>query len=92
MDQKMILQNGDNKPKVDRFENPEQRVIYKEYNALRVIDGILYRQTENKLGMNQEQLVLPRQKVIEVVNFLTVGTYDVERPKGLWLKDFIFRA
>ena len=34
MDQKMILQNGDKKPKVNRFKNQEQRVIYKELNAL----------------------------------------------------------
>ena len=64
----MILQNCDNKPKLDRFETPEQRVLYKEYNSLRVIDGIVYRQTEDKHGMNQVQLVLPKQKVIEVLD------------------------
>ena len=55
-----INQNGVNRPRIEKFDNPGLRVFNKEYNALRVIDGIVYRQTKDTHGFNQLQSVLPK--------------------------------
>ena len=47
MNQKHDPAKWTNKPKLDRFENTEPRVLYKEYNAMRGIDGILYQKFMN---------------------------------------------
>ncbi len=37
---KMILQNGDNKPKLVNFSKQEQKALYNYYNAVRGINVI----------------------------------------------------
>ena len=54
---RLIIENDQARPTISEFETPEQRVFYKQYSSLHVVDGILYRQTEDKFGINQIQLI-----------------------------------
>ena len=73
---KLIVNHREVKPKITEFGNAEQRVLYKQYEALRIIDGILYRRTENAHGISQIQLVLPKQAVNEVLDKIHCLVYS----------------
>ena len=54
------------------FANTSKSVFYREYSNIQLIDDILYRQTEDQFGMNQKQLVLPKQAIEGVLEKTTV--------------------
>ena len=51
-----------------KAKKSEQRVFYKEYLNLQIIDEILYRQVEDQFGINQKQLVLPKLAIEGVLD------------------------
>ena len=73
---KLIRNHGEVKAKITKFENAEQMVLYKQYDALRIIYGILYRRTENAHGISQIQLVLSKQAVNEVLDKIHCLVYS----------------
>ena len=48
----LILKHGDSRPKITEFANTEQRILYKQSSSLRVIQGILYSQSEDHNGIS----------------------------------------
>ena len=42
----LILKNEENRPNVKKFENPEHRIWFKLHNSMRIMDGILYRSSD----------------------------------------------
>ena len=73
---KLILTNGDNRPRIKQFKNKDQRIFYKEYDKLRVVDNILYRTTEDTNGYSRTQFVLPKQITKEVVEQIHTSIYN----------------
>lgn len=59
----LLLEYKEKKPNVDKFANIEQRILFKEYDNLRVIDGIIYRAIEDETGHQYMQFVLPKHLV-----------------------------
>ena len=57
----LILENGDTKPQITRFNNEKQRLLHKEYDNLRVIENLVYRTAEDKDGYMRNLFVLPEQ-------------------------------
>ena len=47
---RLILENSQARPTISEFETPEQKVFFKQYSSLRVVDGILYRQQKTNLA------------------------------------------
>ena len=64
----LILINWEDRPNVKEFENPEQRIWFKQFNSMRIIDGILYRNSDHSFGMKRVQLALPEKSVNSVLD------------------------
>ena len=58
----LILINKDKRPKLNKIENSIRRCLYREYDNLRVLDGLVYRSTEDINGYNRMQYVLPFER------------------------------
>jgi hypothetical protein len=63
----LILQHKDDKPKLSTFANDTRRKLFREYDNLRVIEGLLYRSTEDINGYSRAQFVLPKKSVLGVL-------------------------
>lgn len=66
-----IIKHGEKKPKISIFENYERRIFYKQYHNFILVEGILYRNSEDRNGYRITQFVLPKlisQKVIEQIH------------------------
>jgi hypothetical protein len=72
----LILENGDNKPKINAFKNEIQQMFLRENDNLRVIDNIPYRTTEDTNGYNRTQNVLPKQITHEVITQIHTSVYN----------------
>lgn len=59
----LILENKENKPDVLEFDNYVRRIFNKEYDKIKIHDGILYRETEDDLGFMHLQYILPKQLI-----------------------------
>jgi hypothetical protein len=70
-----ILKCGDSKPQNIKFDNRMQQIIFKQYDNLRIIEGILYRMTEDINGYSITQLVLPKQIVQDVIKQIHTSIY-----------------
>ena len=46
----LITLQGDKKTKINEFESAEHRVLYKQYDALRVIEDLLYWRPKMRMG------------------------------------------
>ena len=62
-------------PQSIKFENRMQQIIFKQYDNLRLIEGVLYRTTKNKNGLNVIQFVLPKQRVQNVIKQIHTSVY-----------------
>ncbi|RMZ99021.1 Retrovirus-related Pol poly from transposon, partial [Brachionus plicatilis] len=72
----LILENGVQKPKISIFESPTRRILYKQYDHFTLVDGILYRHSEDRYGFKTTQLVLPKQVVERIVNQVHSTIYN----------------
>jgi len=63
----LISRHGDTKPELTTFTNNVQRMLFKEYNALRVIDNILYLEMEEASGNTTLRYALPAHLVNQVL-------------------------
>ena len=72
----MILCNKDERPKQKSFANKVQRELYKEYSKLRIIEGIVYRATEDQNGYSRIQFVLPKQAIRAVLDSVHTSVYS----------------
>ncbi|RNA08199.1 Retrovirus-related Pol poly from transposon, partial [Brachionus plicatilis] len=72
----LILENGVQKPKISIFESPTRRILYKQYDHFTLVDGILYRHSEDRYGFKTTQLVLPKQVVERIVNQVLSTIYN----------------
>ncbi|CAF0900533.1 unnamed protein product [Brachionus calyciflorus] len=64
----LIKENGDNKPNINQFEKVEQRLLFKQYDKLRLIEDILYRMYEDENGFHVTKFVLPAQTLIKQIH------------------------
>ncbi|RNA10416.1 Retrovirus-related Pol poly from transposon, partial [Brachionus plicatilis] len=53
----------DKKPKINIFENPVRQILYKQFDNLVMVEGVLYRHSEDRNGFLVTQFVLPKQVV-----------------------------
>ncbi|RNA18647.1 hypothetical protein BpHYR1_010258 [Brachionus plicatilis] len=51
----------DKKPKINIFENPVRQILYKQFDNLVMVEGVLYRHLEDRNGFLVTQFVLPKQ-------------------------------
>ena len=72
----LILDNIDNRPLIDTFENTIQRVLYKEYDNLRIIEGVVYRSSEDQNGLERLQFILPKHLVPIVLHKVHTQAYS----------------
>jgi len=72
----LIKTNGDKKPEIKEFNNLTQKLLYKQYDKLRLIEGILYRMYENEEGFYETQFVLPAQAVKTVINHVHSSVFN----------------
>ena len=72
----LILINKDKRPKLNKIENPIRRCLYREYDNLRVLDGLVYRSTEDINGYNRMQYVLPKDMVEKVLDKIHTTIYS----------------
>ncbi|RNA24495.1 Retrovirus-related Pol poly from transposon [Brachionus plicatilis] len=72
----LIKQNPDTKPEVKIFENTMQRLFYREYGNLRLVENVLYRTVKCKDGSNVNQFVLPKQIQDRVIKHMHEIIYN----------------
>ncbi|RMZ93235.1 Retrovirus-related Pol poly from transposon, partial [Brachionus plicatilis] len=72
----LIKQNPDTKPEVKIFENTMQRLFYREYGNLRLVENVLYRTVKCKDGSNVNQFVLPKQIQDRVIKHMHETIYN----------------
>ena len=63
----LITLHGDSRPEQIALANNIQRMLYNEYDSLRLIDNILYREVEELTGNTTLRYVLPAQLVDQVL-------------------------
>jgi hypothetical protein len=66
----LIINNPIDKPKINQFKNEYQKIFYREYNNLYIIDNILYRITNDKKGYKRTQFVIPKQITYEIIKYI----------------------
>ena len=71
----LILSGGNDRPIISTFENTIRRVLYKEYDRLRLINGLVYREAEDKDGHARPKYVLPGQTIEKVLTALHTSVY-----------------
>jgi hypothetical protein len=72
----LILINKDKRPRLNKIENPIRRCLYREYDNLRVLDGLVYRSTEDINGYNRMQYVLPKNMIEKVLDKIHTTIYS----------------
>jgi hypothetical protein len=78
----LIKTNGDNKPKIHIFENITRKIFYKQYHNLTIIEGLLYRNSEDRNGFKITQFVLPKQIVQTVVKQIHSSIFNAHLGKS----------
>jgi transposase InsO family protein len=63
----LINRHGESRPILTSFANSIHRMLYKEYEELRIIDDILYLETEDPIGNTSLRYVLPAHLVDQVL-------------------------
>ena len=71
----MILENGNEKPKIRTFENRDQRILYRDYNSLRVICGMLYKTAEDRNGKELILFTLPKTSINKILDQIHNSIY-----------------
>ena len=72
----LILKHEDKKPVITKFENEVRRMFYKEYNNLKVIEGLVYRSVEDREGFMKTQFVIPNQVTDRVIRQIHSSLYN----------------
>ena len=73
----LIKIHGDSKPIIDKFDNNIARQLHKDYDALRLVDDILFKESEDIEGHTSLKYVLPGQAVTTVLTALHSAVYGV---------------
>jgi hypothetical protein len=63
----LIRSHGDMKPIGVSCSNNIQRILLKEYDKLRIVDGFLLRETETEDGLKKSQLVIAKSNVNGII-------------------------
>jgi len=71
----LIKKHGKNRPEETSPENPIQRVLYKHYNTLRIINEVLYQEREDEQGNISHTYVLPEKEINKVMEQLHNSVY-----------------
>ncbi|RNA32062.1 Retrovirus-related Pol poly from transposon [Brachionus plicatilis] len=72
----LIEKFGEEKPEIEKFENVEQRLFYKEYDKLRLVENVLYRMYEDKNGLLINQFVMPKQIEEKIIKHIHESIFN----------------
>ena len=72
----LIRQHGDRKPTINNFATTSQRIMIKEYDQFRLIDGILYHTAEEHSGHVRLRYALPQRLINKVLDKLHSTKYS----------------
>ena len=72
----LMLKHKDERPKLGKITNKVRKCLFKEYSNLRILDGIVYRSTEDICGFNRMQYVLPKHMVSKVLDKIHKTVYS----------------
>ena len=72
----LILKHEDKKPVINQFDNEVRRILYKEYNNLRVIEDLVYRTAEDREGFMRTHFVLPKKITDRVIMQIHSSLYN----------------
>ncbi|RNA42826.1 Retrovirus-related Pol poly from transposon [Brachionus plicatilis] len=72
----LLKANGDKKTEINKSNNLTQKLLLKQYDKLRLIEGILYRMYENEEGFYVTQFVLPAQAIKIVINHVHSSIFN----------------
>ncbi len=82
----IIINNPIDKPRINQFKNEYQKIFYREYNNLYMIDNVLYRITHDKNGYKRTQFVLPKQIPIETKKQIHSSVYHAHLGRNKTIK------
>jgi len=71
----LISTHGDYRPEDIVPNSPIQRVFFKNYGSLRIINGVLYKESEDEYGNVKQLYVLPSKEVTKVIDKLHASVY-----------------
>ena len=72
----IILEYGDERPTIKQFENRTQRLLYKEYDHIRIVEDVAYRICEDKDGFVTTQFILPAHITKQVIRQIHSSVYN----------------
>ena len=72
----LMMKHKDDRQKFGKIINKVRKCLFKEYSNLRILDGIVYRLTEDICGFNRMQYVLPKQIVSKVLDKIHKTVYS----------------
>ena len=73
---RLIQTHHDARPQHQEFANVNQRILLKEYESFQLIDGLLYRKSEDRAGFSRLQFVLPSASVATVLDKVHTTQYS----------------
>ena len=71
----LIKKHADNRPDTSTFDNNIRGALFKEYTRLRLINNILYRETEDINGKKHLQFVLAKESLPGVMKLIHESVY-----------------
>ena len=71
----LITEHGEDRPTIKTFENNVRRVYYNEYNSLKLIYGLLYKEKESPKGKRSIHFALPKDTVLPVLKKIHTTIY-----------------
>ncbi len=71
----LIRKHGEHRPEDAKPETPIQRVLYKQYTSLRIVNNVLYKETEDEFGRVNLLYVLPARETTNAIETLHASVY-----------------
>jgi len=72
---KLVSEHGDQRPEGVKPESPTSRALYNQYENLRILEGMLFKEQEDEYGNVFQLYVLPASEVVTELDKLHNSVY-----------------
>ena len=87
----LILENREDRPRIQTFDNETRKALHRNYRDLRVINGLLYHEAEDEDGRTRFRFVLPKQSLIPVLDKVHTSIFGAHLGRKKTVKKMITR-
>ena len=72
----LVKTHKDDRPEITTFDNKTRKSLYRNYNNLRIVDDVLYAESEDKKGNTYLRFALPQHSIATVLEKTHTSIYS----------------